>query len=428
VSPHKLHIETPRFWRDPPLMCEELIHGLAKRIDDWSAIEKIAIVEKYGDFTHALRTILVDELKKMSLEELIEKTTILALNVLTTGSLRHEWDIIRTLPDGPLIQHLEENQYDIIIANPPYQDVAHKESKSKSWQLFLVTSLQQAIKAEGYLVFVSPHSWRALRSTKWSGMADTEGLPFDIVTKKNSLLDLWPYMERHFPDGMTRWGVILRNRNSTDETLTTLNYNKETSEEINLHGLDFLPESVTPEIIELCRSIYNGCDTYESVKSDGQHSQQSRGKLWNEEDEGPTEQYPYPIFHASPDRKFHTKEKLEHTDKEKIIFSRNGYQHEYYDKEGKFTCSEEAYYIEIENQEHANSILALMKSKVWGLYLRQVQSRGNTWRLAVMKIPRLSLKEGASEEDILGALPLSEDVRKAILELIKEKITPNIDN
>ena len=170
---HKLHIETPRFWRDPPLMCEELIHGLAKRIDDWDAIEKIAIVEKYGDFTHALRTVLVDELRLMTLEELIEKTTILALNVLTTGSLRHKWNIIRTLPDGPLIQHLEENQYDIIIANPPYQDVAYKESKSKAWQLFLVTSLQQAIKAEGYLVFVSPHTWRALRSTRWSAVSYT---------------------------------------------------------------------------------------------------------------------------------------------------------------------------------------------------------------------------------------------------------------
>lgn len=52
-------------------------------------------------------------------------------------------------------------QFDIIVGNPPYQDASGNKGKGHTlWDKFVVISISQLLKPDGYLVYVHPSVWR----------------------------------------------------------------------------------------------------------------------------------------------------------------------------------------------------------------------------------------------------------------------------
>jgi len=50
-------------------------------------------------------------------------------------------------------------QFDVVVGNPPFQDSSHSEKKNTLWRKFLELSVEQLVKKDGYLAFITPSSW-----------------------------------------------------------------------------------------------------------------------------------------------------------------------------------------------------------------------------------------------------------------------------
>jgi len=58
---------------------------------------------------------------------------------------------------------LDEIQFDIVVMNPPYQELKEGNTKSQAiWDRFVIKVLQKSLIKDGYLVAVHPDTWRRI--------------------------------------------------------------------------------------------------------------------------------------------------------------------------------------------------------------------------------------------------------------------------
>ena len=174
---HLAPIENSRFFADPYDMCSVLMEKLATHVQ-FAELETIVVLEKYGHFTLELEKIALEQ-DGITIEELKAKTTILSINTVTTAHLKRSgWTVIRTAFEEDYINWLHEQDVkpDLFIANPPYQNEMREggPGNNSSWSRLLTTLLKSkggkeddpCLGKDGYLVWVSPSSWRTPKREK----------------------------------------------------------------------------------------------------------------------------------------------------------------------------------------------------------------------------------------------------------------------
>ena len=63
---------------------------------------------------------------------------------------------------GSFLNYNNENKFDIIIGNPPFQHQHKKDNKNINtnlWTLFVGLTFDDFLKENGFLLFITPYSW-----------------------------------------------------------------------------------------------------------------------------------------------------------------------------------------------------------------------------------------------------------------------------
>lgn len=158
--------------------------------------------------------------------------------------------------------------FDCIIANPPYQTSNPGEKKTHPiWDKFVKKSLEVLVEG-GYMVNVHPSGWRNVDGR----FKDTQ-----VLLRSKQMM----YLEIHsFKDGLKTFGAkidydfyCIKNIDSDKNFLTTVKCVNEVVERVNILGMEFIPA----ENIELVHSFVAkpGEERVEILSDSSYHTQRT---------------------------------------------------------------------------------------------------------------------------------------------------------
>ena len=242
--------------------------------------------------------------------------------------------------------------YDIIIMNPPYQTKSDKNHKKTQtlWDKFVLMAIT-VVKNDGWLCAIHPCGWR-----------DVAG-QFKSVQNvlKNKKIN---YLEMHDrADGVKTFGVqtaydwyVLQN--TDNDIKTTIVTQDGFTKNINLQGLDFIPNGSFDEIHALCAK--NGQPSVEMLCDSSYHIQRDYVT------EIETVEYKYPCIYSvlkdgTINLRWSSINNKGHFGLAKVVFS-NGSSAPIIDEYGKYGLTEFAYAI-VDTPENLHLIQKAMLSE-----------------------------------------------------------------
>jgi len=240
--------------------------------------------------------------------------------------------------------------FDLIITNPPYNVIGSKETGNTIYQKFIKKSLEDWLKPGGYLLFVTPSSWRKPSSldSKNYGM-------FDLMTKKNWM----KYLEIHSPkdakkmfNAATRYDWYLIKKSAPKNTI--IKDEQGVISKINLMSWPWLPNFDYKFIKKLlAKKGEETVDILFQTKFDSDKKHMSKKK---------SAKYKYVCIHSTPKKGitfYYTSEKIDK--KPKVIFGDSGLGTALANKTGKYCLTEHAMGI-IDEPKNLDRILKVIKS------------------------------------------------------------------
>jgi hypothetical protein len=264
-------------------------------------------------------------------------------------------------------------KFDIIIGNPPYNKnqnaIGKRGGGTDLWSKFVLISINNYLKDDGYLCFIHPSGWRKPQdtNTKHYGL-------FDLMTKQNQLL----YLEIHnTKDGMkvfkvgTRYDFYLLKK-TKGYYLTKVKDEKGIISYIDLSKWNFLPNYEFDKIYDLlsnddndkCEIIFNRTN-YGSDKSwvIYNNSYESR-KDWVSSNE--TLVFKYPLIHSTPQKgiryMYSSINNKGHFGISKVIFGESGIYNAIIDYKGEYGMTQHAMAIPFTNETEGIKIKKFIES------------------------------------------------------------------
>lgn len=249
--------------------------------------------------------------------------------------------------------------FDIIIGNPPYNDIRRFKKKNSQtlWDPFVSTILTKYIIPGGYFCFIHPPGWRKPGSEL-----------FHSMTKENHML----YVEmHHFSDGLvlfdaeTRYDWYVIKGGAHDNCLSTI---KDMHGNLHLMTLSdklFLPNYFLSTIYSLeCKNrdkcvpiLYN-------------RTQYGSDKYWTQSEKD--SEYKYPLVHSTPKkgiRYYYTntlnppvRKKIKMFGVSKVIFGEGGAHNPLIDMDGKYGMTGCAMAILVSSLHEAKLLCQILKS------------------------------------------------------------------
>ena len=243
----------------------------------------------------------------------------------------------------------EPMKFDCVIGNPPYQDVNNKHASL--WQDFVNKSFE-ICKDDGYVSLIHPSAWRKPGHNL-----------FPLLSNKNMM-----YLEIHGnQDGMktfncgTRYDwYIVKNRLMESSYTTTILDENGKMQEIDIVKLGFIPH-VHSDILVKC--FTSDLDNRINVI----HSRSTYGndKPWMSKEKNET--HAYPCVYSTPCNKppvlLWSSRKNEHFGIPKIIIGKASPERCFYDKNGEYGVTNNCLAIVCDNEQEANSIIAVIKGE-----------------------------------------------------------------
>ena len=239
--------------------------------------------------------------------------------------------------------------FDAVIGNPPYN--ISKEGTLKGgyggrslWDLFVVKALKEWVKAEKYLVFVHPPSWRKPEHYLWELLGNKQLLYLKTFTEENS--------KKIFGCSTIVDYYVLKNTNIYKETIIDGQDGKTYS--INLNDWKFLPGGAFD-------SIKNILGTNEVLYSRTIYGTDKKNitKL-------KTEKNNLPVVHNMTKKDglgfVYSSENKGHFGIPKVILSFGRHQYPYNDYKGEYGMSQICYGLKIDSKEEGDKICEAINS------------------------------------------------------------------
>ena len=330
-----------------------------------------------GNFLLALFDILYEHLEciyihpyeicKVIIEECLYFIDISPLNVFITTELLKchvqsycgieyvDFEFNKMIGDSLLIKI--DEQFDLVIGNPPYNSSGDTATGNTIWQHFTKKGLNEWLLPNGYLLFVHPPGWRKPNTErgKFYGL-------YKLMTQENQMI----YLSIHgIKDGQktfncgTRYDwYLIEKTNQYKNTIIVDEDGKQN--EINLSELSWLPNSNILEINKIlakndderCPIMYDRT-AYGSDKKDRVSSKE-------------TPEFKYPCVHSTPKagiRYMYSKvNDRGHFGVSKVIFGESGIYKPVIDMEGKYGMTNGAMAIQVDNLEEATFISKVIES------------------------------------------------------------------
>lgn len=320
-------------WYDPKL----------KWLDPCAGIANFPFII-YERLMIGLKNIIIDDKqrKKHILTEMIYMVELDNENCNHIRELFKYYDI--NLYEGSFFDYETNIKYDIIVLNPPYQELKEGNKKSKKVWNNILYKCHNCLNDDGYLLPIHPCGWR-----------DVNGVLkkiFDYNKARNLIyLNMNSYREgKKYFNCYTNYDYYLLKNTLTNNNITKINDFDNLEYDINLNEWDFIPSGMFSEINKLLKS-----DELTNVIHD-RSVYETRSKYLSKTKK---DIYKYPIVYVITKKDgvklLYSCEDRCHFGIPKVIWSNGMGTYPVIDKKGKYGLTQFAYAI-VDDVDNLNDI------------------------------------------------------------------------
>lgn len=253
----------------------------------------------YGNFyacviprlMHGLESSIKD--KKTRLKHILTRMLVaVEIQDFSVSLIQKLWPGMRVLKQSFLDPMPEK--FDVILGNPPYEELLQAKRKAKNsnlWSKFTQVALDR-LNTSGYLLFITPPAWMSVSSKL---------LP-QFLARQLLVLNVGE-CSRHFNVGSKFSYYLIRNNPANNQT-THITYTfkggskikaySESNVQVQLAGLPFLPELLSPTSISLIRKMLKTTPTLVVLNDSHLHKYTKAALL--QTTNAPT--HPYKVHHT----------------------------------------------------------------------------------------------------------------------------------
>jgi hypothetical protein len=277
------YFETPRFVLEPCCGKGNFVIGIFEKMYDGlengglSEIERCKLVMDhlyYSDLT-AMNVFITTELLKCHIQAHcgVDAEDFAELGITFHSSVGNSLTMTQW-----------QNLFDMVIANPPYNDDSGNKGKGHNiWVNFIETTLDKWLKPEGYMLFVNPSVWRQL----------------DHPLLKKMMENQLVYLEIHnVDDGLktfkcsTRYDwYLLQKTPACGETV--VKDEEGVSQIVDLRTWSFIPNMKFDEIKGLCAANTSSTNAVEIIHSESDYEVRRK---WMSH--GKTDEHVHPVIYS----------------------------------------------------------------------------------------------------------------------------------
>lgn len=283
-------------------------------------------------------------------------------------------------------------KFDIIIGNPPYQDVNEnggaQPKNHNLWSKFIMKSTDMT---KGYLLFVTPDSWRSPSSKIFQLFKSN-----DLIFANFDTAKFFPGVGSTFSYWLLKIGTYSGN---TVISGVSMDMNK----------VFYIPNGdkhSTPihlkTIMESNEKFDVMCDTTSN------HSSSKKSNLSKTQ----TEEKTYKMYHTNAQSFFSNTKSKNHDDK-KVLFTISGYFNPIYDC-GETSTSEICLYILVDDDISGARLLNILNSKLYKFLINTGKWSGFLNKDIIRKLPKLDTSRDWTDAEIYEYFNLSEEEIKSI--------------
>ena len=251
------------------------------------------------------------------------------------------------------------SQFDVIMGNPPYQRSMTKSEKKGTnagrqtlWDKF-ITAAFNLLKTGGYLLFITPNSWRGLGKLAhlWQFMKSKKILFLHIYGMRDGI--------RHF-GASTRFDLfIVQNSVNNGRHKSNIIDELGNKSKMLLAEWPFLPNYMYKEIASILTSEGRGIDVlYDTFY----HTQRTNTMRANK-----TREFKYPVVHNITREGlgfwYSNKKRSDNLSVPKVLLNFNQFQYPYNDYKNAYGMSQLTFGIPIKNKRHGDLLVAAINSQ-----------------------------------------------------------------
>jgi len=350
--PPEIWLDSSKTFLDPACSTGIFLLEIVRKLN-------IGLASQMPDQTERLKHILTKQvwgLERSPVPLLMTKAAFEKLFIDTTGIVG-EVNIYRANAlDGA--KEIKDMKFDVVVGNPPYQAPQEATGKRGSgdtlWNKFVQKSIQSLLKNEGYLCFVHPAGWRKPQSprSQFLGM-------FQMLAHDNHLMFLSIHNTK---DGMKTFGAGTRYdwyvMQKSSRGVTRVMTEKKESIEVQLRGLNWLPNSMIEEVVGLMGNDGEALFTCKYHTQNGA----KKGLISTSENS----EFCYPLVHTTPEAGnryyYSNRNDLEHFTTPKVIFGDGGINDVIIDASGEYGMTQHAIGIPIESQKDGELLKEFLMS------------------------------------------------------------------
>ena len=272
-------------------------------------------------------------------------------------------------------------KFDVVVGNPPFQSnnpkgEGRKQPKNhNSWGKFADKAINELVKPDGYVAFVTPDSWMSpsndlfnLFKTKQLVYANLDcgdyfnvGSSFTFWVVKNTPI--------HMPSTIGDMQVDLRK-------MPYLPRNPLVTTSIHLKVLDFASDKISCLSDNTCSSSRSQAVLHVAKKKNAE--------------------FCYPMHHTNA-QTLYGRRKTKHYDNAKIIWTLSGYYKPFLDL-GQMGCTEASQYILVNDEQEGNNVLSYMNSKLYNFIVTTAKWSGFLNGKVFKLLPKLENRHWSDQE------------------------------
>ncbi len=251
------------------------------------------------------------------------------------------------------MQILGIEKFDVVVMNPPYQELKPGFKKSQAlWDKFVIKVIEKSLVEGGYLCAVHPDGWRNV------------GKGFDKVKTLLKSKQIY-YLEVHdVKDGLKIFNAeiyfdvyCLKNSNNNGNFVTRIKCMDEKIERVNISNMEFIPNGMFAEFNKLLakpgEERVEILHSYSAYETRNEHMSKTQ-----------TDEFKYPcIYMTRVDGAvslFYSNKKENHFNESKVVWSNGRSSMPIIDEKGEYGLTQFAYAIVDEPQNLKNIKKAMM--------------------------------------------------------------------